>query len=209
MAEDTLSTLLQTLKFPQIPTSDEEPRDWVYTRRREMQEILPGLYLGPYAAAQRSKLPVLLEHGITHVLCIRQAPEATIIKPNFPDRFQYLVLDVADNALENIIRHIPTVKGFIDSCLQSGGRILVHGNAGISRSAALVIGYLMETYGLKYRIAYRFVQEKRFCISVNDGFASQLKEYEAIFTARMQVHSGMTERLDLKRPLDDEEMEPD
>ncbi|XP_030855024.1 serine/threonine/tyrosine-interacting protein [Strongylocentrotus purpuratus] len=186
MAEATLSTLLQTLKFPQIPTSDEEPRE------KGDAGNTPWIIFRTICCAQRSKLPVLLEHGITHVLCIRQAPEATIIKPNFPDRFRYLVLDVADNCMENIIRHIPTVKGFIDSCLQSGGRILVHGNAGISRSAALVIGYLMETYGLKYRIAYRYVQEKRFCISVNDGFASQLKEYEAIFTARMQVPAGMT-----------------
>ncbi|XP_072165152.1 serine/threonine/tyrosine-interacting protein-like [Diadema setosum] len=209
--EDALSTLLQTLKFPQIPNRDGEPGDWVYTRRREMQEILPGLYLGPYAAATKSKLPVLLEHGITHILCITQAPEAALIKPNFPDRFQYLVLDIADNAMENIIRHLPTVKNFIDACLQAGGRVLVHGNAGISRSAALVIGYLMETYGLRYRTAYHYVQERRFCISVNDGFASQLKAYESIFTARIQMQQNASENLQLgtKRPLEEEEMEPD
>jgi hypothetical protein len=33
---------------------------------------------------------------------------------------------------------------FVHSALQGGGRVLVHSNAGISRSAALTIGYIME-----------------------------------------------------------------
>jgi len=49
---------------------------------------------------------------------------------------------------ENIIQHFKKVKIFIDEALISGGRVLVHGNAGISRSAALVLAYVMETYEL-------------------------------------------------------------
>ena len=30
--------------------------DWTYTMRREMQEIVPGLFLGPYAAAGKKNL---------------------------------------------------------------------------------------------------------------------------------------------------------
>lgn len=30
--------------------------DWQYPMRREMQEILPGLYLGPYSAATKSRV---------------------------------------------------------------------------------------------------------------------------------------------------------
>ena len=57
-------------------------------------------------------------------------------------------MDIADQATENIIQHFKKVKAFIDEALNSGGHVLVHGNAGISRSAALVLAYLMETYGL-------------------------------------------------------------
>lgn len=60
---------------------------------------------------------------------------------------RYLVLDIADSATENIIQHFRKVKSFIDEGRNSG-QVLVHGNAGISRSAALVLAYLMETYGL-------------------------------------------------------------
>ncbi|XP_055291464.1 serine/threonine/tyrosine-interacting protein isoform X3 [Moschus berezovskii] len=143
--------------------------------RREMQEILPGLFLGPYSSAMKSKLPILQKHGITHIICIRQNIEANFIKPNFQQLFRYLVLDIADNPVENIIRFFPMTKEFIDESLQSGGKVLVHGNAGISRSAAFVIAYIMETFGMKYRDAFAYVQERRFCINPNAGFVHQLQ----------------------------------
>ncbi|KAL8168670.1 UNVERIFIED_CONTAM: hypothetical protein K2H54_010401 [Gekko kuhli] len=150
-------------------------------------EILPGLFLGPYSSAMKSKLPILQKHGITHVICIRQNIEANFIKPNFQQLFRYLVLDIADNPIENIIRFFPMTKEFIDGSLQTGGKVLVHGNAGISRSAALVIAYIMETFGVKYRDAFTYVQERRFCINPNAGFVHQLQEYEAIYLAKLTI----------------------
>uniref|UniRef100_A0A672FXK3 Serine/threonine/tyrosine interacting protein n=1 Tax=Salarias fasciatus TaxID=181472 RepID=A0A672FXK3_SALFA len=147
------------------------------------KEILPGLFLGPYSAAMKSKLPILEKHGITHIVCVRQDIEANFIKPNFPHTFRYLVLDIADNPVENIIRFFPMVI----SLLSFSGKVLVHGNAGISRSAALVIAYLMETFGMKYRDAFSHVQERRFCINPNVGFVHQLQEYEAIYLAKLTI----------------------
>ncbi|XP_073465027.1 serine/threonine/tyrosine-interacting protein [Aquarana catesbeiana] len=100
---------------------------------------------------------------------------------------RYLVLDIADNPIENIIRFFAMSKEFIDGCLQSGGKVLIHGNAGISRSAALVIAYIMETFGIKYRDAFTYVQERRFCINPNAGFVHQLQEYEAIYLAKLTI----------------------
>uniref|UniRef100_A0A4W5LF74 Serine/threonine/tyrosine interacting protein n=1 Tax=Hucho hucho TaxID=62062 RepID=A0A4W5LF74_9TELE len=178
--------------------------------RREMQEILPGLFLGPYSAAMKSKLSVLERQGITHMVCVRQDIEANFIKPNFPHKFRYLVLDIADNPVENIIRYFPMVSF-------SMRKVLVHGNAGISRSAALVIAYLMETFGIKYRDAFSHVQERRFCINPNVGFVHQLQEYEAIYSAKLTIkmmspiqlgrsfslHAGMPGSL--KRSLEEDE----
>ncbi|XP_037103832.1 serine/threonine/tyrosine-interacting protein isoform X1 [Syngnathus acus] len=175
------------LQFPSLPATKEELLDWAYPMRREMQEILPGLFLGPYSAAMKSKLQPLERQGITHVVCVRQDIEANFIKPNFPHTFRYLVLDIADNPVENIIRFFPMTKEFIDGCLATGGKVLVHGNAGISRSAALVIAYLMETFGMKYRDAFSHIQERRFCINPNMGFVHQLQEYEAIYLAKLTI----------------------
>uniref|UniRef100_UPI00398F5697 serine/threonine/tyrosine-interacting protein isoform X2 n=1 Tax=Pristiophorus japonicus TaxID=55135 RepID=UPI00398F5697 len=175
------------LEFPALPSSREDAGDWMYPMRRAMQEILPGLYLGPYSAAMKSKLPILEENGITHIICVRQDIEANFIKANFQEKFRYLILDIADNPVENIIRYFPVTKEFIDGCLENGGKVLLHGNAGISRSAALVIAYIMETFGVKYRDAFTYVQERRFCINPNAGFVHQLQEYEAIYLAKLTI----------------------
>uniref|UniRef100_A0AAR2JPC2 Serine/threonine/tyrosine interacting protein n=1 Tax=Pygocentrus nattereri TaxID=42514 RepID=A0AAR2JPC2_PYGNA len=174
------------LQFPSLPASKEDQLDWSYPMRREMQEILPGLFLGPYSAAMKSKLSLLERQGITHIVCVRQNIEANFIKPNFPLKFRYLVLDIADNPVENIIRHFPVTKEFIDGCLESGGNRLYNSDfCGIV--AALVIAYLMETFGVKYRDAFSHVQERRFCINPNVGFVHQLQEYEAIYLARLTI----------------------
>lgn len=59
-----------------------------------VQEVVRGLYLGPYSAASRSKLDSLLERGITHIVCVRQNIEAHFIKPNFPDQFKYVTFRI-------------------------------------------------------------------------------------------------------------------
>ncbi|XP_029037087.1 serine/threonine/tyrosine-interacting protein-like isoform X2 [Osmia bicornis bicornis] len=181
--------------YPRIPSSMDGPKEWTYTMRRHMQEVVPGLYLGPYSAASRSKLQTLLDHGITHIVCVRQDIEANFIKPNFPDKFKYLVLNIADTATENIIQHFHKVKTFIDEGLNSGGQVLVHGNAGISRSAALVLAYVMETYGLSQTRAYAIVQQRRFCINPNGGFMAQLREYEPIYQAQKTLKIGQQSSL--------------
>ncbi|XP_062274276.1 LOW QUALITY PROTEIN: serine/threonine/tyrosine-interacting protein [Scomber scombrus] len=184
------------LQFPSLPETREELLDWDYPMRREMQVgkrrllfVVGSLLLisCPWQCFISHQLPILERQGITHVVCVRQDIEANFIKPNFPHTFRYLVLDIADNPVENIIRFFPSTKEFIDSCLTTGGKVLVHGNAGISRSAALVIAYLMETFGMKYRDAFSHVQERRFCINPNVGFVLQLQEYEAIYLAKLTI----------------------
>uniref|UniRef100_A0A4W6FUM9 Serine/threonine/tyrosine interacting protein n=1 Tax=Lates calcarifer TaxID=8187 RepID=A0A4W6FUM9_LATCA len=174
------------LQFPSLPATKEDLLDWAYPMRREMQEILPGLFLGPYSAAMKSKLPILERQGITHIVCVRQDIEANFIKPNFPHTFRYLVLDIADNPVENIIRFFPTTKEFIDSCLATGGKVLVHGNAGISRSVSEAVIVTLLSCS-PHRDAFSHVQERRFCINPNVGFVHQLQEYEAIYLAKLTI----------------------
>ncbi|XP_052769299.1 serine/threonine/tyrosine-interacting protein B-like [Mya arenaria] len=166
--------------------------DWSYGMRREMQEIVPGLFLGPYAAAMKSKKCDLQNRGITHIVCIRQNIEANFIRANFPDTFKYLILDIADTFTENIIRFMSQFQQFVDGCLKEGGKVLIHGNGGISRSASLVVAYLMEKLSLSFKDALMFVQRRRFCINPNEAFFQQLTEYEALCNARRSVLSGGT-----------------
>lgn len=58
-----------------------------YEMRREMQETLPGLWLGPIQSAKN--VESLKAHGITHIVCIRDAGEKHIVRPFFPNQFVY------------------------------------------------------------------------------------------------------------------------
>ncbi|XP_021913090.1 serine/threonine/tyrosine-interacting protein-like isoform X2 [Zootermopsis nevadensis] len=191
------------MEFPKIPRV-QDCEEWTYTMRRTMQEIVPGLFLGPYSAAMKSKLDHLKHHGVTHIVCVRQDIEAHFIRPNFPERFKYLVLDIADNVTENIIQHFPKVRQFVDESLSMGGKTLIHGNAGISRSAALALAYIMEKYGLSCKDAFSMVQQRRFCINPNEGFMAQLTEFEPIYKAQRTLQNGQcsTEKGRNKRRID-------
>jgi len=40
-------------------------------------------------------------------VCIRDAKEAFSVRPRYPERFQYMVLDVEDSEEQNLIRLFP------------------------------------------------------------------------------------------------------
>ena len=61
----------------------------------------------------------------------------------------------------------------------------MHGTGGISRSAALVIAYVMYSQLYSAADALKFVQNKRFCVYPNEGFRRQLFEYEPILRASL------------------------
>ncbi|CAG7836177.1 unnamed protein product [Allacma fusca] len=62
---------------------------------------------------------------------------------------------------------------FIEQALRANGKVLVHCREGISRSATLVIAYLMMKKGMTAKEAVRLVRNKRQ-IYPNDGFLLQL-----------------------------------
>lgn len=148
--------------------------DWKYEMRREAQEILPGLFVGPYQASK--DYATLQRQGITHVVCIFENRERHLVKPRFADRgIQYLSLEVRDSQDQNLIRLFPQyvikanlmcpskspkicrypphfrAKQFIDLALANSGRVLVHCGDGISRSPAIVCATPTQIHNLMSR----------------------------------------------------------
>ena len=64
----------------------------------------------------------------------------------------------------------------------SNSSILVHCSAGISRSATLVVAYVMWYFQLSFMAAYKFVQNLRPQISPNLNFVGQLVEFATELT---------------------------
>jgi protein-tyrosine phosphatase len=71
---------------------------------------------------------------------------------------------------ENLVKHFADSNRFIKSALSSGGVVFVHCYGGVSRSATLVIAYLMQQYSMSMFDAMSFVKSKRSVIYPNPGF---------------------------------------
>ncbi|KAG7240455.1 hypothetical protein INR49_026863 [Caranx melampygus] len=67
------------------------------------------------------------------------------------------------------------------------GGTLVHCAAGMSRSPALVMAYLMRYRGVTLRQAHRWVQDSRPYVRLNAGFWDQLLQYERRLYGRNTV----------------------
>ncbi|CAO3667017.1 unnamed protein product [Rhizopus stolonifer] len=159
--------------------------DWQYEMRREIQEIIPNVYLGPFSACKN--IDILQQQGITHVMCFFDEAETRIFRIDaVAQHFAFKQFIVSDTILQNLIQHFPTVSKCIDMIIPQG-KVVLCCNGGMSRSPAFVVAYVMEKYNLDTIQAYQFVQSKRLCINPNDGFKCQLKEYEPIFRARRGV----------------------
>jgi protein-tyrosine phosphatase len=141
------------------------PKDCIDASR-----IINRLYLGSYDNAATCK-DGLVNYKITHILTIGYD------MPNeFPKDFIYHLIKLQDNALEDISSYFTECFEFIDNALASNNnnRILVHCFAGISRSATIVVAYLMHSMGLSYVESCECVRKARHWINPNSGFRKQL-----------------------------------
>lgn len=62
--------------------------------------------------------------------------------------------------------------------LLQDGVVLVHCNAGVSRAAAIVIGFLMNSEEISFTSAFSLVKNARPSICPNAGFMEQLRTYQ-------------------------------
>lgn len=70
------------------------------------------------------------------------------------------------------------VLSFADQVKSQNGKVLVHCQAGVSRSATICIAYLMATRRLRMEEAYKYVKSRRRIVSPNFSFMGQLLTFE-------------------------------
>lgn len=142
-------------------------------------EIIPGcLYLGSINSA--AHIACLEVYGISHILvCATFLPvfhskndstESTATS----EQYVYHRLPLSDSLDEDIVRYLPNACQFIEQSALKNEPVLVHCQAGVSRSASVCIAYLMKTRNMTYNQAYQFVKQRRSCISPNDKFVEDL-----------------------------------
>ncbi|XP_061702647.1 dual specificity protein phosphatase 16 [Syngnathoides biaculeatus] len=133
--------------------------------------ILPRLYLGAESDVTQDRLASL---GISYVLSVSRCSP----RPTFLPCSRYLRIPIDDSLWDDLLPWIPQALHFIDSAMSSGASVLVHCAAGISRSPALAVAYIMYSSGMDLDHAYRFVKERRPSISPNFNFLGQLQHFQ-------------------------------
>lgn len=143
--------------------------------------ILPHLFLGAKKDAEDRELMQRL--GITSVLNV--TPDCPNYHEDLPG-FRYKQLPIYDTWHQNIARFFDESYEFIDSTDAAlpqnigTGRTLVHCSAGISRSATIVIAYLMRKNRWSLNHAYGHVKSLRPTISPNLDFMGHLLSLERV-----------------------------
>ena len=98
----------------------------------------------------------------------------------FQNEFEYYNVKVEDISGADILCHLDnTVKKmheFIENNPQKS--VFVHCFMGSSRSATIIIAYLMKYHNYNLRDALNFVKEKREVVNLNQDFFKQLSEFD-------------------------------
>ncbi|KAF7316472.1 Dual specificity protein phosphatase 19 [Mycena indigotica] len=151
--------------------------------------VLPYLYLGPRTAVRAAFCSA---QGITHVLSIGSTPAEII------PSITYERLSLVDSASSPIAEASSKANAIILAIAKSGGKILVHCSAAVSRSPTLVALYLMEHSEMSLHQALRSLVLARPSICPNPGFFAQLKDAEVALRGTCSVE---VDSLPLKREV--------
>ena len=145
----------------------------------DMDEIVPGIWLGAMSAALQAA--VLRAHGISLVLTV-----ACGLHIKLPDDIQHRVVHVRDEVHEDLLAHMEEALAILSHGRAEGKGVLVHCFAGVSRSATVVLAYLMREARRRGTPrpwlggAFRVVSGARPRVDPNPGFIRQLLALEAL-----------------------------
>ncbi|CAF1281881.1 unnamed protein product [Rotaria sordida] len=132
--------------------------------------IIDNIYLG----SQKSGVDInkLFELNIRYILILGKG-----MNGNF-DQIIYKTIEIDDSLEQNISNYIKEALNFIVESQKNNSNILVHCVSGISRSASIVIAYIMDKYKINYDEAFSCVKTKRPTIRPNTNFIEQLNNLQ-------------------------------
>ena len=114
--------------------------------------------------------------GITHVL--NMAQELDLDADYAKHGIKLVNIEAKDAKTYNIRQDFDRAFSFIDSALQSQGKIVINCARGISRSATIVIGFLMFRFNMSLNEAYSLLSKLRPHARPNSNFRRQLELFE-------------------------------
>ncbi|KAM9727903.1 dual specificity phosphatase 29-like isoform 1-T3 [Menidia menidia] len=179
-------------------TLDLEQLFWTGTiaQYAHVNEVWPSVYIGDEKTALER--PGLSDVGITHVLNAAEGKWNNVLTGAhyYSDMsIQYYGIEADDKPTFNISPYFCPAAEFIHEALRHPqNKVLVHCVMGRSRSATLVLAYLMMKHSLTVVEAIERVRQHR-CILPNHGFLRQLRALDIAL---------QEEKLRIKRQMHDQ-----
>ena len=150
-----------TLKFFGI-------KNVLYKDATPIDHIIDNIYLGDFRTADN--IDMLRQYNITHIInCAFNLPN------RFPEQITYKRLDLRDEPDQPILERLEEAYQFIKE--NKDKNIFVHCVFGKSRSASVVIFYVMKEKKMNFQEAKNFVKNIRNIVEPNSGFESELNRY--------------------------------
>ena len=152
-------------------------------RSDDIVEIVPHLYISNW---DTSNNPIELEKNhIKAVLSLETTPKPYEILNYYKTRkISHMYIHIGDLPSENIRKYFDRTYSFIDYYIYRGQNVLVPGMAGISRSATIIINYIIRKSYENHKVKtcpckfvkkiIAYARSIRPIINPNDGFQSQL-----------------------------------
>ncbi|XP_078413135.1 dual specificity protein phosphatase 10 [Cetorhinus maximus] len=150
----------------------------------ELTPILPFLFLGNEQDAQ--DIEKMQRMNVGYIINVTTHLPLYHYEKGI---FHYKRLPATDSNKQNLRQYFEEAFEFIEEAHQSSKGLLIHCQAGVSRSATIVIAYLMKHTRMTMTDAYKFVKGKRPIISPNLNFMGQLLEFEE------DLNNGVTPRI--------------
>lgn len=133
-----------------------------------MNLMIPHLYLGP----NTYNFYELRHFDINTVVNV-----AVELHNIHSDGFNCMKFNWGDKPSFDILSDLDNVVDKIHSLIDKEKNVFVHCVMGVSRSASVIIAYLMKYNKMDYDSAFKHVKLLRSCVNPNSGFVEQLKIY--------------------------------
>jgi protein-tyrosine phosphatase len=138
----------------------------LFHSRSPIDHIIDHIYLGDLRAADDTS--ILQLHEITHIInCAVGLPET------FPENYKYLSLNLRDDTDQDLSEAFKVSLEFLKD---KNAKVFIHCKQGVSRSASIVLAYLIMEKGLSYNEAFEVLVKKRNVVRPNTFFEQQLKQ---------------------------------
>lgn len=195
------SSLSLQLKRLSLEDSSDQPNTEPATpfsgdrlhQRHQPVEILPYLFLGDIKIARSRES--LKRAGLTRVLNVSR------LENSFESELVYKQIPVDDAPNVNLSEHFPDAFRFIDSARVNEERVLVHCQAGMSRSVTVILAYLMYHMCMSLEQAYDFVKAKKSNIQPNFSFMGQLLDFERSRSPDSGIDCSLSDGKETEFPL--------